>query len=667
MERNLKRSLNTLTALLLSLLTLSLMFFTGCEGNETDRTDILLGGMLAGAVIIARSGDFIAPSNTAVTTGGTVYLSENSSGQSGTGSGDSNSGTSDTDTSTDSTSTALLPSTPSAPDPADSASEQTLPVLLKWTGGDPSPLDTAVHDVYLDTVNPPVRRISNSQYDTSYRVFNLETGQKYYWKIVTRDSLGQETEGPVWSFSTVGYSAPETKYPPNTPTNPSPQDKSSSQPTSPTLSWTGGDKNSSEDVFYDVYMDTTDSPVTRVGAKITATSLNIPGLNEETTYYWKVFAEDSSGLTAESSVWSFTTGNGSLANVPSNPSPADGSSFNSSPDHLQWQGDSSNGETTYTVYLSLQGEALSELGTSMISQWSLTNQLGEGTYTWKVIATDLNGKASEGSLWTFKIDPAVDTEYTLIPNDGFTAAGPLTTLSWSSSLSSQASATTLTLSKNSDMSDSNTFSLSEASSLTLTDLLDPGTTYFWKLQQNFTSDQSNVFSLIKGPYSFTTLDYNLSMSGSAATVPTVAINGAIPNFAPQLAPADQPTALSSVIQGSGSLLLTIVNPGASSSDTTLQRMVSRYAAKTQEIAVITIPSGNYSSADGMTAYAQSLGITWYTGLDRGEAITRYFQKSAGTALGAEDFPVAALIDSSGVVKSVSYGELSEETVADLIK
>ena len=102
------------------------------------------------------------------------------------------------------------PYEPSNPSPTDGATDVELEVTFSWSGGDPNPGDTVRYDFYLGTTSPPdilKRDIS----ETSYNVENLDSGTQYYWKIVAKDSHGAETEGPIWTFATIGSEFPPSK------------------------------------------------------------------------------------------------------------------------------------------------------------------------------------------------------------------------------------------------------------------------------------------------------------------------------------------------------------------------------------------------------------------------------------------------------------------------
>ncbi|MCP4708442.1 MAG: hypothetical protein GY869_07450, partial [Planctomycetes bacterium] len=64
----------------------------------------------------------------------------------------------------------------------------------------PSPV-AASHDVYLDTVNPPVAQLANDSTETSFDPGPLEYGRKYYWRVNENTVPGKSVIGEVWNFT----------------------------------------------------------------------------------------------------------------------------------------------------------------------------------------------------------------------------------------------------------------------------------------------------------------------------------------------------------------------------------------------------------------------------------------------------------------------------------
>jgi len=91
---------------------------------------------------------------------------------------------------------------PDNPSPGNYAIGVAIDAELSWTGGDPDPGDTVTYDVYFGTGSNPPLTVQN-QPGTRYDPGTLAYNTTYYWKIVAGDNHGLETEGPVWSFTTV--------------------------------------------------------------------------------------------------------------------------------------------------------------------------------------------------------------------------------------------------------------------------------------------------------------------------------------------------------------------------------------------------------------------------------------------------------------------------------
>lgn len=72
---------------------------------------------------------------------------------------------------------------------------------LKWSAKDVDLKDKLVYDVYFDTANPPVNKISSNQEAASLDVA-LEGSKEYFWKVVVKDDKGGTTIGQVWRFRT---------------------------------------------------------------------------------------------------------------------------------------------------------------------------------------------------------------------------------------------------------------------------------------------------------------------------------------------------------------------------------------------------------------------------------------------------------------------------------
>ncbi len=127
------------------------------------------------------------------------------------------------------------------------------------------------------------------------------SSQKYYFRIRAVDTSGNSAESPAdptrWYYWEV--SAPSGSNP-SKPSNPSPADGATDQPTSLTLSWSADGAQK-----YDLYFGTSANPPL-YKADLTTNQFSISNLQEGTTYYWKIVAKNQNGQTS-GDVWRFTT------------------------------------------------------------------------------------------------------------------------------------------------------------------------------------------------------------------------------------------------------------------------------------------------------------------------------------------------------------------------
>ncbi|MCP4684703.1 MAG: hypothetical protein GY867_04565, partial [bacterium] len=77
-------------------------------------------------------------------------------------------------------------------------------VSLTWAGGDPNPWDAVVYDLHFGESAEELTLVASDLVDRGFAAPDLQEGVTYYWKVVARDNHGEETEGPVSSFTTLG-------------------------------------------------------------------------------------------------------------------------------------------------------------------------------------------------------------------------------------------------------------------------------------------------------------------------------------------------------------------------------------------------------------------------------------------------------------------------------
>ena len=74
-------------------------------------------------------------------------------------------------------------------------------VKFEWNGSDVDEDDSLTFDLYVDTNNPPTNKVKTNLSSSTTNV-TLDAGT-YYWKIVTKDSQGSNSDSGVAMFKAV--------------------------------------------------------------------------------------------------------------------------------------------------------------------------------------------------------------------------------------------------------------------------------------------------------------------------------------------------------------------------------------------------------------------------------------------------------------------------------
>jgi hypothetical protein len=178
--------------------------------------------------------------------------------------------------------------------------------ILRWNCSDPDN-DTLYYDVYFGPTYPP-ELVSEEQQANCFIIPELNFNTTYYWRIIAYDRWGGLTEGPDWHFTTA------ENYPPYTPYDLYPQNGSYIDLIDVILSWKGGDPIEWDEIYYEIYFEknnpdpgffTTIGPFS--GSQVNFSYELEDDLDLYETYYWKIVAIDSQGLSEESYVHKFHT------------------------------------------------------------------------------------------------------------------------------------------------------------------------------------------------------------------------------------------------------------------------------------------------------------------------------------------------------------------------
>jgi uncharacterized protein (TIGR02145 family) len=316
----------------------------------------------------------------------------------------------------------LPPSMPSDPNPVNGADEQSNSTVLSWQCSDPEN-EVLTYDIFFDTINPPAQ-IATGQSGTSYDPGELQPGNIYYWKIIAHDYLNQ-TDGPVWNFTTT------TNLPPEKPYNPVPADGVGDiDPLNTVLYWSCSDPNNDQLVF-DFYFGENNPPEPFM-YDVQDTSIDISGMMQVgTIYYWKIVAKDGMNET-EGDIWSFATLTNAPPATPSNPNPPDNQGMPWGSGIISWScSDPDNDTLTYDVYFGEMAEELDLIaGGISDTSYMLDNLLYYHPYYWKIVVHDPYFDVY-GPIWTFTTAlPPVGTPENPLPADGATNVSIYTDIEW---------------------------------------------------------------------------------------------------------------------------------------------------------------------------------------------------------------------------------------------
>ena len=292
------------------------------------------------------------------------------------------------------------PSAPTEPNPADGAMNAPLGMNLTWADSDDPEGSAVTYDVYLGTsTTPPLvaAALAAPLYDPEH----LQHSRTYRWRVVAIDDGGRRTEGGLWAFSTIG------NEPPSAPASPTPPDGSAASPVHQNLSWSTSNDPEGDDVTYDVFFGTTETPPL-VLAEHEETFYDPGSLAHSTTYYWKVVAKDSGLAQSASSLWSFSTEGNAPPSAPRDPQPSDQATDLDTGTTLTWSPsiDPEAQEVRYDVYFAgsfpLPVVSLGQLATTFTPGLLSAST----TYYWKVIAKDPRGNQAQGGPWRFETAPS---------------------------------------------------------------------------------------------------------------------------------------------------------------------------------------------------------------------------------------------------------------------
>ncbi len=281
--------------------------------------------------------------------------------------------------------------------PLNGTTSQPLTLTLSWHA-------SILADTYAycyDTTNNAAcdsTWITTSQ--TSAQIGGLSQSATYYWQVraVNNEGTTYADGGSWWAFTTA-------------PSQPglfrklTPLNGTVRAPVAPTLSWSDSPGAVQYEYCYDTSNDNACSSWISAG---TSTSVTLPTLLPDTTYYWQVRAVNSYGTTyangSSTNFWFFTTYH--FPGAFNKTSPADGSDQQNTVT-LSWSASSDVDAYEY-CYDTTNDNACSEwLSAETNTSVSLSNLIPGVTYYWQVRARNAAGLTyADGSTayWSFTVN-----------------------------------------------------------------------------------------------------------------------------------------------------------------------------------------------------------------------------------------------------------------------
>jgi hypothetical protein len=363
-----------------------------------------------------------------------------------------------------------IPEVPKLVSPATGATGQSLSVPLVWNKD--SLASRYILQVATDIAFVNLVLFDSTLTDTSRIINGLANGAGYFWRVMARNICGFSAWSGVYGFTTVNALPllPQLIAPPETAVN---------QPIPLTLSWNKA--TGAAQYNLQIATDSVFSVFSINDSTLTDTFKTTSSLLNNTRYYWRVRAKNQVGVSAWTSLRSFTTFTAALG-TPVLQSPSIGSVNQAISTELKWN--NVKGATKYQVELSTNNNFSPIIikDTAITDTFKmLTGLANNTTYYWHVRAQDLSGLSNWTIPWNFTTIMAIpQAPLQLVPSNGATGQQLSSALKWNVSAGAENYAI--------QVSNDSNFSVIVLQDSVLVDTsktvsgLSNGTTYYWRVK-----------------------------------------------------------------------------------------------------------------------------------------------------------------------------------------
>lgn len=195
------------------------------------------------------------------------------------------------------------PSTPTQIYPENNALCINNTVNFSWNAASDPENDALTYVVEVSKNNTFTPVTETKTVTTTSTSISLEKGVAFYWRVKAKDSKNSSDFSSSNSFYTEGEGY--TNHIPFVPELVAPNMNTIEQNTTTDLKWNANDVDN-DALTFDVYFDTNNPPVSKIGENITDNTLNVT-LEASKDYFWKIVVKDNKGGIAIGQIWNFKT------------------------------------------------------------------------------------------------------------------------------------------------------------------------------------------------------------------------------------------------------------------------------------------------------------------------------------------------------------------------